>query len=192
MTMGNLEWPQGHSRGGGGGGGRRGDWGPVLNTHHIPAQEPTSIEALQKHLRVDVTSPVSYHTSTGSTCCTCNMQTWNECKTLLMFLLTTSSVIETSDSEAASKPAWKAKCRFGVDIKHRQSDGSVPTSAARKKQMTQKDEVFDGVESVMTHSNTVLCQLGTMCMQTLASSLCQAHAQHTVLERPQQTASMAQ
>ena len=123
------------------------------------------------------------------------MQTWNECKTLLVFLLTTSSVIGTcirADSEAASKPAWKAEVRSGVDTKHRQSDASAPTSAARKKQMTQKDEVFDDVESVMTHSNTVLCQLGTMCMQTLASSLCQAHAQQTVLDRPQQTASMAQ
>ncbi|DBA77690.1 TPA: hypothetical protein ACH3X2_008392 [Trebouxia sp. C0005] len=57
VTLGTMEWPQGHSRGGGG---RRGDWSGVTQPLQIPSsQEPAGLEALQKRLRVEVTSPVA-------------------------------------------------------------------------------------------------------------------------------------
>ena len=59
VTMGHLDWPQGHSRGGEGGGGRRGDWKGASQSQGISLQEPAGIEALQKRLRIDVKSPVS-------------------------------------------------------------------------------------------------------------------------------------
>jgi len=59
--MESLEWPQGHSRGGEGAGGRRGDWRGVSQPLQIPSsQEPAGLEALQKRLRVEVTSPVTH------------------------------------------------------------------------------------------------------------------------------------
>lgn len=59
VTLGAMDWPQGHSRGGEGGGGRRGDWqrGSQLAMGG-GVQEAGGVEALQRRLRIDVTSPV--------------------------------------------------------------------------------------------------------------------------------------
>ena len=59
VTMGHLDWPQGHSRGGEGAGGRRGDWGSTAQPQGGMHPEPARLEALQRRLRVDVNSPVS-------------------------------------------------------------------------------------------------------------------------------------
>ena len=58
VTTEQLDWPQGHSRGGEGGGGRRGDWRGV-SQFQGGEQEAGRAEALQRRLRIDVNSPVS-------------------------------------------------------------------------------------------------------------------------------------
>ena len=58
VTMGQLDWPRGHSRGGEGGGGRRGDW-RGLSQLQGGVQEAGGAETLQRRLRIDVNSPVS-------------------------------------------------------------------------------------------------------------------------------------
>ena len=76
MTVDNLEWPQGQSRGGERGGGRRGDWGGATQPLQIHIQEPAGIEAVPKRLRVEVTSPVSppppAAAATSCCCCCCS------------------------------------------------------------------------------------------------------------------------
>ena len=59
VTMGQLHWPQGHSRGAEGAGGRRGDWKGASQSQGTATQEPAGLEALQRRLRIDVNSPVS-------------------------------------------------------------------------------------------------------------------------------------
>lgn len=56
VTLGAMDWPHGHSRGGEG---RRGDWqGGGQLAMGVGMQEAGGVEALQRRLRIDVNSPV--------------------------------------------------------------------------------------------------------------------------------------